>query len=136
VIFFRKFHEFMIFFLFYFYKFHGWVLQRCLTLPSSHQILSSFGLYQLLSIRSSTRIAITGIPFHTVKSIDERLAEKEERDHLSAFHDLLVQATVENFCLKFRFLTKIFIFWLKFRFLLKLDFWVNFWFLAKILIFG
>jgi hypothetical protein len=66
------------------------VLQHCLTLPSSHQILSSFGLNELLAIRCSTRIATTGIIFQNGKTKEERIIEKDEREQLANFHDLLV----------------------------------------------
>ena len=36
------------------------ILQECLTLPGSKEILASFGIDKLLAIRATTRISITG----------------------------------------------------------------------------
>jgi hypothetical protein len=70
------------------------ILQECLTLPGSKEILASFGIDKLLAIRATTRISITGAHRHflehnqtiqgincqAIKTTDDRQAEKRDRD--------------------------------------------------------
>merc|ERR1712062_781326 len=54
------------------------VLQQCLALPYSRDVLLNFNVHQLLAVKCTTRVAISGIAKYMSQKIEERREEKEE----------------------------------------------------------